>query len=334
MSGVLLPDDEKEWFIHLVGKGVESLEPTITPEGIHYNDIEYGDDWLTKIKKLDEFAEKGLLKGEDYDRAILCPSCRSPHVYSKYACPTDRSIFIKKIILVRHESDGFQGELKLFNKNGRLICPKCNQDLGEVNDNTTWSPDLKEIGYSFECEQNGHRFERPLTIHFCPICGETFDYRTARYISLKKYTLTQKAYDFVKDSSETDKLIKPVIEYLKVNGLSIQYGLELKGISGSTHRFELAASLGHSMLVMDYSFGESQKLVALLGKKMDIPGVEAALVDFSDNEELFNLGKVYNIPIIDTGKEYWAQSLEAVIKRMKAVKVETKEPQKKRIWER
>jgi len=50
--------------------------------------------------------------------------------------------------------------------------------------------------------------------------------------------------------------------------------------------------------------------VALLGKKLDIPGVEAALVDFSDNEELLNLGKVYNIPILDTGKSDWAKTLK------------------------
>ncbi len=333
MPGVVLSDLEKEFFIDLIGRGVERLEPKITPDGIQYNDIEY-DDWRLQVSMLEELAEKGFLKSEDFDRAILCPSCDSPHVYSKYACPTDRSIFIKKVILLRHESDGFQGEIKLFDKKGRLICPQCNQDLGSVNNHNTWDPGLKEIGYSFECESNGHRFERPLVIHNCPSCGSVFDYKTARYIPLTAFTLTQKAYDFVKSSSEIDKLVKPVIDYLKINSLGIQYNFQLKGVSGSTHKFDLAASVGPALLVIDYSFGDPQKLVSLLGKKLDIPGTEVALLDFSDNEELHNLGKVYNIPIIDTGKKNWAQVLDAVIERMKSVPLEKKENQKRRLWER
>jgi hypothetical protein len=136
----------------------------------------------------------------------------------------------------------------------------------------------------------------------------------------------------VKNTADTENLIKPVIDFLKQNGLEIIYGYELKGTSGSTHKFDLAATIGSSLLVIDYSFGDSQKLVSLLGKKLDIPGVEAALVDFSDNEELLNLGKVYNIPIIDTGKKNWSQTLGATIEKMKMMPVEKKEP-RRRLWE-
>ena len=333
MSGVI-SDSEKEYLISLVERGVERLEPRITPDGVQYNDIQFKDtDWETIIHTLNTLEAKELLKGEDFDRAIICPNCNSPHVYSKYACPIDHSIFIRKITLLRHETDGYLGELREFEKNGRLVRPHCSQDLGSANERSTWASELKEVGFSFECEHNKHRFERPLVMHFCPDCGSMFDYKNARYIPLKAYTLTQKAYDLVKRSSNTETLIKPVVEYLKTNGLEIQYGFEVKGVSGSTHKFDLAASIGSSLLVMDYSFGDSQMLVALLGKKLDVPGVEAALVDFSENEELVNLGKVYNIPLIDTGKSDWANTLAAVIDKMKKPSEVKKEP-RRRIWER
>lgn len=334
MSGVVLADTEKELLISLVEKGVERLLPQITPEGIIYDNTDFEpQNWQKTIQTLDTLEDKGYLTGEDYDRVIICPTCNSPHVYSKYACPTDRSIFIKKVILLRHDHDGFSGELEQFEQDGRLICPKCSQDLGDAHDKETWDSSLNEIGYSFQCEHNKHRFERPLVLHFCPVCGSTFDYKTARYMALKAYTLSQNTYDMVKNTADTEKLIKPVIDFLKQNGLEIQYGYELKGVSGSTHKFDLAANVGSSLLVIDYSFGDSQKLVSLLGKKLDIPGVEAALIDFSDNEELLNLGKVYNIPIIDTGKGNWSQTLGATIEKMKIVPVEKKEP-RRRLWER
>ena len=62
--------------------------------------------------------------------------------------------------------------------------------------------------------------------------------------------------------------------------------------------------------------------------------MEAALVDFSDNEELVNLGKVYNIPIIDTGKGDWAKTLETVTERMKKTPEGKKETPRRSIWER
>ena len=334
MSGVIISDFDVELLISLVEKGVERLQPLITPEGIKYNDINEFETWQETIKTLNRLEETEFLTGEDFDRAIICPSCDSPHVYSKYACPIDRSIFIKKVILVRHEPDGYSGELEEFEQNGRLVCPKCGKDLGLAQDKETWDSDLRAIGYSFECERNGHRFERPLVVHYCPICGSTFDYRTARYIPLKAYTLSQKTYDMVKNTADTEKLIKPIIDYLKQNKSQIQYEYEIKGVSGSTHQFDLAATIGSSLLLIDYSFGDSQELVALLGKKMDIPGAEAALIDFSDNEELLNLGKVYNIPIIDTGKENWVTTLQNVIETMKQVPVEKKETPRRRLWER
>ena len=210
--------------------------------------------------------------------------------------------------------------------------PSCKQDLGNTRDSKTWDPELKELGYSFECEHNGHRFERPIVLHFCPKCGSVFDYKTAIYVSLNAYILTQSAYDLVKHSSEIETLVKPLIDFLKVNGLDIVYGFEVKGLSGSTHKFDLAATFGTSLLVVDYSFGESQKLVSLLGKKLDVPGVEAVLVDFSNNEELFNLGKVYNIPIIDPGNKDWTKPLHPVLERLRSKPVEKKDAQKRNLW--
>ena len=277
MSGVVLSDKEKDLLMSLVEQGVERLEPKVTPDGIQYNNIKYVDgEWQKIIKLFDELTSKGFLEKEDYDRALLCPTCESPHVYSKYACPTDRSIFIKKVTLLRHETDGFSGEKEQFVHGDRIICPKCSQDLGDIRDKETWDRTIKEIGYSFQCDHNSHRFERPLVIHFCPDCGATFDYRTARYIPVYAYTLSQSTYDMVKHSADTEKLIKLWLISSKIVDWISDMGLRSKA-------FPVVPICLISLLLWGTLYWWSitllvipRKLVSLLGKKLDIPNVQGS----------------------------------------------------------
>jgi hypothetical protein len=64
----------------------------------------------------------------------------------------------------------------------------------------------------------------------------------------------------------------------------------------------MVAAKGGVKLIVDVStFGGQNDLVSLLGKKMDLVGSDALLVDMTGNEELSSLGKVYNIQILPPG---------------------------------
>lgn len=314
MSGVSITVEEKGFLRHIHEQGLTRLEPRVTPKGLVYGNLELGTyEWKQVLFLLKSLSQKLYLDEEDYDRAIFCPTCDSPHVYSKYACPVDKSIFIKKVTLYQHTTDGFQGEKEIFQKEDRLVCPQCGHDLGHSHDTSTHDPTLKEIGFSYECEKNGHKFERPYILHFCPDCSAMFDYKTARYVPLYAYVINQNALKLLSEDIDIEKKLGPLYTYLEKKGFEVSYDVEMSGVSGSTHQFDLTAVRDDMTILFDYSLGDTTKLVGLLGKKMDLPGRETVLLDFSDNDELLNLSKVYSIPVLRIQDEGWESSIDTLL---------------------
>ena len=333
MSGEQLTVEEKGFLRYLSEHGLTRLEPIGTPDGIIYKNLETDEyDWKQILFMLRSLAKKGFLDEEDYDRAIFCPTCDSPHVYSKYACPVDRSIFVKKVILLQHVTDGFQGNKEVFQKEDRLICPQCGDDLGHAHNSETHHESLKEIGFSFECEKSGHRFEKPLVLHFCPDCGSMFDYKTARYVALYAYSMTEQAESLLRESMNLEKKLEPLTNLLKSEGFEVSYNVDVDGVSGSRHNFDVAAKRNEAVILFDYGLGDANKLVLLLGKKMDLPGREAVLIDFSGDSELENLGKVYNIPILEMEEEGWERVIKDLISNLN--EPPKKKVQRRRLWGR
>lgn len=314
MSGEPITVQEKAFLRHIHEQGLARLEPKVTPEGVIYTKLDLGDyDWKQVLFLLKSLSHKGYLDEEDYDRAIFCPTCESPHVYSKYACPVDKSVFVKKVILYQHSTDGFQGEKELFMQEDRLVCPQCGNDLGHAHDPTTHDPTLKEIGFSYECEKNGHKFERPYILHYCPDCGSMFDYKTARYVPMNAYVMNNNTIKLLSEDIDVETKLEPLYSYLESKGFEATYEVEMTGVSGSIHLFDLVAVNDQATILFDYSLGDTSKLVELLGKKMDLPGREAVLLDFSENDELIQLSKVYNIPVIRVQETGWDQNLESIL---------------------
>jgi len=98
------------------------------------------------------------------------------------------------------------------------------------------------------------------------------------------------------------KVLKAVAAVMLGRGFGVEQDVDVRGLSGSDHNFSLVATKGTVRTVVDVStFGSQNDLVSLLGKKMDLIGSDALLVDMTGNEELSSLGKVYNIQILPPG---------------------------------
>jgi len=301
----MLTADEKALLDMMVGLGDTLFEPSIGPEGVTYQDLsgyskEVG--WGKILRLLHSLTEKGVLVSEDVEHAIFCPSCESPHVYSKYTCPKCNSSHVNHITLMQHPHCGYHGEKRTFIKGDRLICPKCNTDLGPQNGRPPGDgskQDYRIIGSSFDCEKCENRFDRPNIIHYCPDCGAPFDYRTAIIRKLYSYKLSDEVLELLRHEPEVAKTLKAVVDIMSGRGFGVEQDAEVRGLSGSDHHFALLATKGAVRIVVDVStFGSQNDLVSLLGKKMDLMGSDALLVDLTGNEELSSLGKVYNIQIL------------------------------------
>jgi DNA-binding response OmpR family regulator len=81
--------------------------------------------WVNVMKILNKLSDKDLLKKEEYERVILCPSCDSVETYSRYSCPSCKSTKIDRLNLIQHLKCGYMGHKKEFEENSNYICPKC-----------------------------------------------------------------------------------------------------------------------------------------------------------------------------------------------------------------
>ena len=202
-------------------------------------------------------------------------------------------------------SQKFLLQIGTFIKGERLICPKCNTDLGLRNGSPPGDgskQDYRVLGSTFDCEKCDYRFDKPNIVHFCPHCGAPFDYRTAIIRKLYSFKLSPETIELQRHEPEVAKVIKAVATIMHGRGFGVEQDVDVRGLSGGDHNFSLVATKGTVRTVVDVStFGSQNDLVSLLGKKMDLIGSYALLVDMTGNEELSSLGKVYNIQILPPG---------------------------------
>lgn len=144
--------------------------------------------------------------------------------------------------------------------------------------------------------------------------------------------MTEMAKGFLRENLDVEKKLTPLIQLLESEGFEAFYSVEITGVSGSTHMFDLTAERDGATILFDFGLGDSKKLVSLLGKKMDLPGRKAMLIDFSEGSELENLGKVYNIPILELEQGGWEKVINDLISNLR--EPPKKSVQRRRLWGR
>jgi len=319
----MLGDTSKK-LLEIIVIGEDSpILPSIGPDGLTYKRFkEYSYEPENTISMLDELTEKGFLKRNDVDHAIFCPQCGSPHVYSKYGCPITDSIHLSKITLIEHPHCGHIGEREKYEKDDRMICPQCGIPLREVDGDPPGDGsryDWKKIGSAYECEVGGtERFERPEIIHFCQVCDEVFDYREAHYLPLYGYEATEEAYELMDLNPETNKILSIVESVLIKNGFSIERYAEIEGVSGSKHYVSLSSRRGETEVIFDISpEGDPDKLVSLLGKKMDTKREEAILISGKKTGKLIALGDSVDVEVLIINDPNFEKDLDLILDQYK-----------------
>jgi hypothetical protein len=287
-------DEEQDFLRNLIKKGILELKPALNKVGIHYAEAE--ETWKNadsiQVKSIIQSLEKkGALKSQFIDRALICPDCSSPEVYTKYACPKCNSHNVEYTELLEHMKCGYIGSNDKFMKDSFLVCPNCQTKLSEVLQ-------YRVIGNCYQCEKCEYRFDKPDVIHICQRCGRNFTYQEAKYIKIFAYKITEETVNALRGDLPVLGTIKKI---LSDKGFKVQLHPLITGTSGVKHTFDILAEKNEARIIIDISItGNKNDMISLFGKKLDVNPTKALIIDLSNLDELTQLGKVYDITVLKT----------------------------------
>ncbi len=280
---------------------ISELEPTYDPKiGYRYPQVEaiVGDassteSFLTKLYKA------GIIKRKLYDKIIYCPKCNSANVSVHYCCPYCKSFNIQKSSLIEHVKCGYMDVEENFHKGGKLICPKCNEELKKSD------VDYRKAGVWCACKDCEKSFDIPVPAHFCRDCHESFTFEDTIIKDVYSYSLREEAKE---EAALGWVLVAPIREFLIEEGFQVESPAFLKGKSGANHMFDIVAyNLGTAQkaVVIDLAsstedFVSEQPVIALFAKIFDVSPDKAYLIaipKISENGK--KMAELYNIHVIE-----------------------------------
>jgi uncharacterized CHY-type Zn-finger protein len=276
----------------MVDQGSYTINPKIDSKGITYPEIHAVFPNKTDAEArefLDHLKANGILNSKLLDKVIVCPTCSSASVFSKYNCPRCSSFDIGKASIIEHTRCGFIGSLEKFRKGSELICPKCKGLVSEI--------EYKKIGTSFECESCSSRFEAPRISHKCNACDDVFTFREAKYEPIYEYSLSEET----KRNLAGGRIpLASIASALKSNGFDVGIKADLVGKSGATHTFDIIARKRNTLIVANFTFQPKEEdIIGLFAKKYDIDPTYTLLIALSaPSKEEEAVSKAYGVKIL------------------------------------
>jgi transcription elongation factor Elf1 len=251
----------------------------------------------------DEFLKKlfegGVLNRKLYDKIIYCPSCNSANVSIHYTCPHCKSFDVKKSALIEHIKCGYIDTEDHFQKDDKLICPRCNKEL------TSPDVDHHKAGVWCTCNQCKKSFDIPVPAHFCRKCQSKFTFDESIYKDVYSYSLTPEA---AKEVNLGWIMIAPIMDFLEHMGFEVESPGFLNGKSGTRHMFDLTAVSAKdkkNVTAIDLATStddavSEQAIISLFAKIFDTNPKKACLVAIPKmNENGKKLASLYKIELVE-----------------------------------
>jgi len=293
---------------------LSKLEPVYDPKfGYTYPIVEkIVGDAAGANEFLTQLFEAGILKRELFDKFVRCLHCDSANVSIHYCCPYCKSSKIEKSSLIEHVSCGYIDAEERFRKEGKLVCPRCNKALTKLD------VDYVRAGAWCICGECGKSFDIPVVSHFCRDCHRDFTFEEALYKDVYSYTMNE---DVMQEAALSWTLVAPIKEFLESSGFKVESPGFLKGKSGTSHMFDVAASRGgkdQNLTVIDLaaSTGDvvpEQVVIAMFAKVYDSAPDRACLVAIPKmSKDGKRLADLYKIKLVE------AKDYKEAIDRLKA----------------
>lgn len=252
---------------------------------------------------LNKLCEAGILGRKIYDKAIYCPKCGSTSISVRYYCPHCKSFDIQKSMLIEHVKCGYMDVEGNFQEDGRLICPKCHEELKRAD------VDYRRAGVWCTCNECSKSFDIPAASHFCRDCHGDFTFEEILIKNIYSYRLKEEAKN---EATVGWVLTAPIKEFLAKEGFKVESPAFLKGKSGANHFFDFVARKGPGdgkVVVIDLAISSEgaiseQPVIGLFAKIFDVSPDNAYLVAVPKmSENAKKMAQLYKINVVEAKNE-------------------------------
>jgi CheY-like chemotaxis protein len=155
---------------------------------VRYNVTVANDELVREAEKL---CGHNFLRREFFDRFHACYRCASRRLHVREECPDCHSADLDEQQYIHHFKCAYQGAETDFLRGGRLICPKCRQEL------THFSIDYDKPGTVIVCGRCGCEGSEPAVGFMCMDCSAHIDSDAATTHDVHSYVLTEEGIAFV-----------------------------------------------------------------------------------------------------------------------------------------
>ena len=284
---------------------IKELQPVFSRDrGYNYPIVEtiVGDP-STAEAFLNRLCEAGILERKIYDKAIYCPKCGSTNISVRYYCPHCKSFDIQKSMLIEHVKCGYMDVEGNFHEDGRLVCPKCHEELKRAD------VDYRRAGVWCTCNECKKSFDIPAASHFCRDCHGDFTFEEILIKNIYSYSLKEEAKNEV---TVGWVMIAPIKEFLTKEGYKVESPAFLKGKSGANHFFDFVARKepdNGKVVVIDLAISSEgaiseQPVIGLFAKIFDVSPDNAYLVAVPRMcENAKKMAQLYKIHVVEAKNE-------------------------------
>jgi len=216
------------------------------------------------VAMLESLADAGVLERKFFDRFLFCPQCRSVNLRPGYYCPNCSVGKIGRARILEHSLCKYVGAEDEFSVKGKLVCPKCRQEL------YTLDTDYRSLGVFYKCYQCGELFNQPAIRWRCLKCFS---------ITAENKVVEENAYSYSLNEEQSKWLqfeLRPksqLLAFLARQGYEVTESATMTGRSGAKHTFDLLATRDDGVVVHNIVIG-----VEVAGKKVGLDRV----FDFAD----------------------------------------------------
>jgi hypothetical protein len=195
---------------------------------------------------LESLAGESILEKKFFDKFLYCPQCQSLNLRPVYSCPKCGSGNVVRGRVLEHLVCKYVGTEDEFSLKGKLVCPKCKQEL------RTLGRDYHSLGVLYKCRDCAEIFNQPYIKWRCLKCSSITEGEKITEINVYSYSLNESRKNWLRFE------LKPrakLLQFLQERGYEIAQDAKVKGKSGAEHNFDILATRDDGIISYHIAIG-------------------------------------------------------------------------------